>query len=57
VFNDVAVFDDAHPLFLNLHPLAQQSVPPLRHFAFVPHAYPQPLCRLGGMIQSRLAAE
>jgi hypothetical protein len=27
VFNDVAVFDDAHPLFFNLHPLAQQSVP------------------------------
>jgi hypothetical protein len=40
VFNDVAVFDDAHPLFFNLHPLAQQPVPPLRHFAFVPHVFP-----------------
>jgi hypothetical protein len=58
VFNDVAVFDDAHPLFFNLHPLAQQPVPSLRHFAFVPHAYPQPACpALGGIIQSRLAAE
>ena len=38
VFNDVAISDDAHPLFPKMHPLSQQPVPPLRHFAFVPHA-------------------
>jgi hypothetical protein len=48
VVNDAAIPDDAHPLFLNLHPLAQQLVPPLRHFAFVPHADPD--SRAGGMI-------
>jgi hypothetical protein len=31
VVNDAAIPDDAHPMFLNLHPLAQQHVPPLRH--------------------------
>jgi hypothetical protein len=43
VFNDVAVSDDAHPLFLKVHPLSQQPVPPLRHFAFVPQIR---LCRV-----------
>ena len=31
VFNDDAIFNGAHPLFFNLHPLAQQPVSPLSH--------------------------